>query len=127
MPKWFKNGDNLVPVTPAQDALRQDAEALCARATALTEAYRRATWVRFALLFGPVPLVLVMLRLQIEAWHYFVFGAAYIGSSALLYVIDGRASERCDAAERAADEAQRVYSEATASKDASRNNRIEHG
>jgi hypothetical protein len=102
-------------VTPTKDALRHDAEALRIRARQLTEAYRRATWIRFALVFIPVPFVLVLLRLQIEAWHYFVFGAAYIGLSALLYVIDGRASDRCDAAERAADEAQRVYSEALAS------------
>ena len=82
-----------------------------AEATALTQSYRRATWVRFALVFIPVPLVLVLLRLQIEAWHYFLFGGAYIGFSALLYVIDGRASGRCDAADKAADEAERTYRE----------------
>ena len=79
-----------------------------AEATARTLAYRRQTWVRFALVFIPVPLVLVLLRLQIEAWHYFLFGGAYIGSSALLYTIDRRASDRCDAADKAADEAERA-------------------
>ena len=63
---------------------------------------------RFSLVFIPVPFVLVLLRLEIEAWHYYLFGAAYIGLSALLYVIDGRASHRCDAAERLAEEAQRA-------------------
>ena len=94
-------------MTATPDTLRHDAETLRARATALTTAYRRATWVRFALVFIPVPLVLVLLRLQIEAWHYFVFGAAYIGLSASLYVIDGRASDRCDAADKAAAEAEK--------------------
>ncbi len=92
--------------------LQQRAAALRAEATALTLAYRRQTWLRFALVFIPVPLVLVLLRLQIEAWHYFLFGGAYIGLSALLYIIDGRASGRCDVADRAADEAERACNEA---------------
>lgn len=90
------------------EGLRQKASILRAEADALTRTYRRTTWVRFALVFIPVPFVLVLLRLEIEAWHYYLFGAAYIGLSALLYVIDGRASHRCDAAERLAEEAQRA-------------------
>jgi hypothetical protein len=76
------------------EGLRQRASTLRAEADALTRTYRRTTWVRFALVFIPVPFVLVLLRLQIEAWHYYLFGAAYIGLSALLYTIDGRASHK---------------------------------
>ena len=94
--------------------LQQRASALRAVATAQTRTYRRGTWLRFALVFIPVPLALVLLRLQIEAWHYFLFGGAYIGLSALLYVIDGRASDRCGAAEKAAQEAQRAANAAAA-------------
>jgi len=94
--------------TARQQQLQQRASTLRAEATARTRAYRRQTWLRFALVFIPVPLVLVLLRLQIEAWHYFLFGGAYVGFSALLYVIDGRASDRCDAADKAADEAERA-------------------
>jgi len=53
------------------------------------------------------------MRLQLEAWHYFVAGGAYIGFSALLYVIDGRASDRCDVADRAAREAQAAVDSAS--------------
>ncbi len=94
--------------TARHHELRQRASALRAEANALTARYRRQTWARFALVFIPVPLVLVLLRLQIEAWHYFLFGGAYIGSSALLYTVDRRASDRCDAADKAAAEAQRT-------------------
>ncbi|WP_428668982.1 hypothetical protein [Reyranella sp.] len=100
--------------TARHQELQQRASALRAEATALTTTYRRRTWVRFALVFIPVPFVLVLLRLQIEAWHYFLFGGAYIGFSALLYVIDGRASDRCDAADKAADEAERAAKAAAA-------------
>jgi hypothetical protein len=90
------------------EALRRRASTLRAEADALTNTYRRATWVRFTLVFFPVPFVVVLLRLHIESWMYFIFGGAYLLFSALLYVWDSRASARCDAAERAAEAAERA-------------------
>lgn len=87
---------------------QQQARELRAKADALTDRYRRTTWIRFTLVFFPVPFVVVLLRLQIEAWTYFVFGGAYLLFSALLYVWDSRASARCDAAERLAEAAERA-------------------
>ena len=94
------------------EALRQRAIALRAAADALTRGYRRATWLRFTLVFFPVPFLVVLLRLQLESWHYFVLGGAYLGFSALLYVIDGRASDKCAVAERAAEAAERASASA---------------
>ena len=101
--------------TARHQELQQRASTLRAEATALTAIYRRQTWIRFALVFIPIPFVLVLLRLQVEAWHYFLFGGAYIACSAWLYVIDSRASDRCDAANKAADEAQRAADAAATS------------
>ena len=92
---------------PELQNLQRRAVGLRAEADALAQTYRRATWVRFALVFFPVPFVVVLLRLEIESWHYYLFGAAYLGFSALLYVWDSRASDRCDAAERSAAQAER--------------------
>ena len=91
------------------EALRQQASALAAEAQALTESYRRATWVRFTLVFFPVPFVVVLLRLQLESWHYFLAGGAYLGFSALLYTWDSRESDKCDEAVRAAGRARQAY------------------
>src|SRR3954449_12721350 len=96
------------------EALRHRASALRAEADGLTLAYRRATWIRFALVFFPVPFVLVLLRLELEPWHYFVAGGAYIVFSALLYVWDSRESTRCDAAAAEATEAERAFEQAIA-------------
>ena len=90
------------------EGLRRRATSLRAEADALTDRYRRATCIRFTLFFFPVPFVVVLLRLHIEAWTYFVFGGAYLLFSALLYVWDSRASARCDAAERAAEAAEQA-------------------
>jgi len=91
------------------EALRAKASALRAEADALTRAYRRKTWWRFTLVFFPIPFVLVLLRLDIEAWHYFLFGGAYLLLSALLYVWDSRESDRCDDAAREALRAQTAF------------------
>ena len=91
------------------ESLRREASALEAKAHTLTETYRRATWVRFTLVFFPVPFVVVLLRLQLEGWHYFLAGGAYLGLSAFLYAWDSRESDRCDEAVRAAGRARQAY------------------
>ena len=91
------------------ETLRQQASALAAEAQALTETYRRATWVRFTLVFFPVPFVVLLLRLELESWHYYLAGAAYLGFSAFLYSLDSRASDKCDEAVRAAGRARQAY------------------
>src|SRR6476659_6346099 len=58
--------------------LEQRAVSLRAQADNLEHAYQRATWVRFVLVFFPVPFVVVLLRLQIDAWMYYVFGGLII-------------------------------------------------
>lgn len=92
--------------------LQRQAIALETRAQAETRAYQRSTWIRFAGVFFPIPFVVVLLRLQIDAWTYYVWGALIIGSAAVLYLIDGAASAKADAAVKAAEEARRVYEDA---------------
>ncbi|MGH8429415.1 MAG: hypothetical protein ACREUF_03335 [Solimonas sp.] len=100
-----------MPAAPAQDveALQRQAEALQAKSAALTESYRRWTWVRFVLVFFPIPFVVVLVRLQLEPWHYYLAGGAYLIFAALLYVIDGKASAKCDVAAEEAENAQQAY------------------
>ena len=50
--------------------LRRQASALAANAEALTRAYNRTTWIRFLLVFIPVPFVVLLFRLYLDAWGY---------------------------------------------------------
>ncbi len=95
--------------TEELDALQRRAADLAAKAQALTDAYQRSTWYRFTAVFFPIPFVVVLMRLDLESWHYVVAGAGYLGFSALLYSYDSRASDRCDEAMRAAGRAQQDY------------------
>ena len=92
--------------------LESRAASLAARAQALADAYNRATWYRFTAVFFPVPFVLLLLRLQVEYWHYYLFGTAYIVFSAALYAYDGRAADLCKSAEQKADAARRELDQA---------------
>lgn len=92
------------------EMLQRRADELEAKATAEARRYDRATWIRFTAVFFPVPLVVVILRLRVDAWAYYVFGAAIVLVALTMYVLDGAARDRRDAAIRAAEEAREAAS-----------------
>jgi hypothetical protein len=92
--------------------LHQRARALERHAEARTQAYQRATWMRFVGVFFPIPFVVVLLRLEMAAWTYYVWGALILLGGAVLYVIDTAASTRVDEAVEAAATARKAYEEA---------------
>jgi hypothetical protein len=94
------------------DQLQHRASALSARAEALAQAYQRSTWIRFLGVYIPIPFVVVLFRLQIEAWGYYLAGAFFILSAAVLYAIDSAQSGKVDAATKAAEQAQKEYEQA---------------
>ena len=88
-----------------------------AAADKAVRAYDRNTWIRFTLVFFPVPFVLVLLRLQIEAWGYYVAGGSLVALAALLFALDRAAAARRDRAIRAAERARKACDQARAAKD----------
>ena len=92
--------------------MQQRALALESHADAKTQAYQRATWIRFVAVFFPIPFVVVLLRLEMAAWTYYVWGALIVLGGAVLYVIDTAASTRVDEAVEAAATARKAYEEA---------------
>ena len=112
----------MVRTEPTKDleALQHEASALKADADAATRIYDRETWIRLTLVFFPVPFVVVLLRLHMEAWGYYVAGAFLVMSAAVLVALDGRAAARRDQAIRAAERAQQAYNEARPAPDGGR-------
>ena len=94
------------------EVLRRRAATLRAEADALTSSYQRATWIRFVGVFFPIPFVVVLLRLEMAAWTYYVWGGLIILGGAVLYVIDTAASTRVDEAVEAAATARKAFEEA---------------
>lgn len=98
--------------TAELSSLQQRANALESHAAARTQAYQRATWIRFVGVFFPIPFVVVLLRLEMAAWTYYVWGTLIVLGGAVLYVIDTAASTRVDEAVEAAATARKAYEEA---------------
>ena len=98
--------------------LQRQASALEANAEALTRAYNRATWIRFLLVFIPVPFVVLLFRLYLDAWGYYVAGALFIVCGAVLFSLDSAASAKCEVASRAAENARKALEEARRTRDA---------
>lgn len=88
-------------------ALQRRAAELSARAAALKAAYDGKTWYRFTAVFFPIPFVVVLMRLELDYWHYYLAGGGYILFAALLYSWDTRVADRVDRAEKEAAEARR--------------------
>ena len=105
---------HMVSNQTAQDlsGLQQRALALQSHAEARTQAYQRATWIRFVGVFFPIPFIVVLLRLEMAAWTYYVWGALIVLGGGVLYVIDTAASTRVDEAVEAAATARKAFEEA---------------
>jgi hypothetical protein len=93
-------------------SLEQRVVALESHAEARAQAYQRATWIRFVGVFFPIPFIVVLLRLEMAAWTYYVWGALIVLGGGALYVIDTAASTRVDEAVEAAATARKAYEEA---------------
>lgn len=87
--------------------LQQRADETKAQAASLSNAYNRRTWVRFTAVFFPIPFVVLLMRLDLQYWHYYLAGGGYLLFAALLYAYDTRFSDKVKAAEKKAEEAQR--------------------
>ena len=100
--------------SPAVDlsSLQQRAVALESHAAERTRAYQRATWIRFVGVFFPIPFIVLLLRLEMAAWTYYLWGALIVLGGAVLYVIDTAASTRVDEAVEAAATARKAFEEA---------------
>lgn len=66
------------------------------------------------MVFFPVPFTVLLFRLQLENWHYYLAGGAYIVFSMALYTYDGSKADKCDAAVHAAEDAAKAVGEAQA-------------
>jgi hypothetical protein len=94
--------------------LQRQATDLEARAEAEERAYQRATWIRFVGVFFPIPFVVVLLRLELDAWTYYVWGALIVLIGGVLYAVDTAASARVGRTAEAAVKARQAYEEARA-------------
>lgn len=98
------------------EALRRRVFEAHAKARDAVRAYNRASWLRFAATFIPVPLIVVVGRLWFVGWHYYVLGGAFFAVALAMYALDTRAADKRDNALGAAKEAREAYRRARAAR-----------
>lgn len=94
------------------EALRARLPGLVLQAAAATQAYDRMAWARYMVIFIPIPFVVVMFRLYMQAWHYYLAGGLFLAIAIGVYAIDLAAANRRDEAARAVDRAQEALERA---------------
>ena len=63
-----------MPQVEGPETLQQRLLELEREADAATEAYERTAWIGYAVAFVPIPFVVLLLRLYMDAWHYYIAG-----------------------------------------------------
>ena len=96
--------------------LQQHVSDLARKADAATQIYDRTAWIRYGAIWIPIPFVVLLFRLHMQAWHYYVAGALFLGVALVMYATDLAAVAKRDKAIQAVQRAQEAYEAARRSK-----------
>ena len=91
------------------EPLQRHAADLTRKADAATRTYDRAAWIRYGAIWIPIPFVLLLFRLDLQVWHYYLAGALFLAVGLALYAMDLVAVAKRDQAIQAAERAQKAY------------------
>lgn len=94
------------------DALQRHVSDSARKAEAATQSYERTAWIAYAAIFVPIPLVLLLFRLHMQAWHLYVAGALFVAVMFVVYAMDAAAVAKRDMAIQAAQRAHEAYEDA---------------
>lgn len=89
-----------------RETLQGHVSDLTRKAEAATRLYDRTAWIRYVAIFVPVPFVVLLFRLHMQAWHYYVAGALFLAVALVIYAMDLAAVAKRDKAIDAVQRAQ---------------------
>jgi hypothetical protein len=100
-----------IPLAHAQDldALQRHAADLTRAAQTATHKYERKAWIHYTAFFLPIPFLVLLFRLHMQAWHYCVAWGLFLGGGVVIYAVDFVAAEKRDRAIQASDRAREAY------------------
>jgi hypothetical protein len=91
------------------ETLQRRLSELAHEADAATQTYDRTAWIRYAAIWIPIPFLVLLFRVHMQAWHYYVAGALFVVVSLVMYVVDLAAVEKRDETVEAAQRALEAY------------------
>ena len=106
-------------VISASESLKHEASELKAKAEtahqawqAATRRYERGSWPKLAVVFFLAPTIVVIVRLHLYAWGYYVAGAVFAVSAFLMVLLDKAAVAERERASQKAETARLAHAEA---------------
>lgn len=75
-------------------------------ADAATQTYDRTAWIRYGAIWVPIPFAVLLFRLDLQVWHYYLAGALFLVVALAMYAMDLVAVEKRDRAIQAVQRAQ---------------------
>ena len=84
------------------------------RAAQTYDRHDRFTWIGYAVVFLAIPFVVLLFRLHMEAWHYYLAGALILASALGVSVMDLVAIAKRDEVIQAFERARATYERAVA-------------
>lgn len=91
------------------ETLQRHVADLTRKADAAKRTYERGAWIRYGAIWVPIPFVVLLFRLHMQVWHYYVAGALFLAVALVVYAMDVAAAAKSERAVQAAQRAQDAY------------------
>ncbi len=91
------------------DPLQRHVSDLTREADAAIQTYDRTAWIRYGTIWIPIPFVVLLFKLDMQVWHYYVAGALFLAVALVMYAMDLAAVAKRDKAIQAVQRAQEAY------------------
>jgi hypothetical protein len=91
------------------EALQRHVSDLAREADAATRMGDRTTWIGYATIFIAIPFVVVLFRLHMQAWHYWVAAALFVLGAVVTHAMELASMTKCDQAAQALECARQAY------------------
>ena len=82
------------------ETLQRHVSALAREAEAATQIYDRTAWIAYVSMFIAIPFAVLLFRLHMQAWHYYVAGALFLACAVVIFAMDFAGTEKRDKAVR---------------------------
>ena len=91
------------------ETLQRHVSDLARKADAAIQTYDRTAWIRYGAIWIPIPFVVLLFKLDMQVWHYYLAGALFLAVALVMYAMDLAAVAKRDKAIQAVQRAQEAY------------------
>lgn len=80
----------------ARANMSDEVESAQVEAGATTRRRDRAAWILYAAMFVVLPFVVLLFRLHMQSWHYYIAGTLFVACALIVLALEFVAPAKCD-------------------------------